>query len=59
LYCLNFNKGVTWRKELKELVKLELDGQRREDGVVDQRRPEIGQSSGRMQPRIFEQLSRY
>jgi hypothetical protein len=40
-FVLRTGSGLTWREELEELVELELDRQRREDGVVDERRPGV------------------
>jgi hypothetical protein len=40
-FVLRPGSGLTWREELEELVELELDRQRREDGVVDERRPGV------------------
>ena len=49
----------TRREELKELVELKFDRQGGEDGVVDERRPEVGQRARWVQPRVLEQLTSY
>lgn len=48
-----------WRDGLEELVIVVFHGERGEDGVVDERRAQVGQHSGRVLPRVFIKVLRY